>query len=355
MNEFTVGSKGDPNKHSIIPAIFSPNSWKDHNLFDEIKDYRTDKIDYGRTFYWSPKNTGDTPSQLEIEAIDRVYFKQLLEKYYSKVIIEISTYSSKSEIKKRSSLNAKLDKFIIDLKSRNFTPRFYTTNYDRLLQTILSDKEEVFDGFDIKNTTERYDDALLPNIRKIASDDKVLNYYNLHGSVYWAYEYFNEQYDYQFICTPTLEHPYQEWNNYELTNPGQSSFISNIITGYNKIQRLSLSPLNHMYQSFTSDLFNSDMIICIGFSFSDPYINRLLKDAIKLKKMKVLNVTYAEHGYLDDQAWHKFGYEVLKRDNDFSTNNADANGWIHSSNSLQHIYTNGFEDFLLREAWNEIL
>lgn len=57
--------------------------------------------------------------------------------------------------------------------------------------------------------------------------------------------------------------------------------LTNIITGYQKTQKVTLSPFRQMYASFDRDCILADEIFIIGYSFGDAHINECLKIALR--------------------------------------------------------------------------
>jgi hypothetical protein len=57
--------------------------------------------------------------------------------------------------------------------------------------------------------------------------------------------------------------------------------LTNIITGYQKIQKSILSPCKQMQAAFDRDCCSSDTIYIIGYSFNDEHINAGIKASIQ--------------------------------------------------------------------------
>jgi hypothetical protein len=61
-----------------------------------------------------------------------------------------------------------------------------------------------------------------------------------------------------------------------------------IISGYHKLERMKFNPYLQFYYSLQNDILNSDLLVLIGYSFSDTHINNM----ISLFKGKCIVVGY---------------------------------------------------------------
>jgi len=340
-------------KTSYLPHFFEPVE-----LIENIKDYSISKRNpplinsEGREigYVLSPKDTNSTPTQEPLDVIDNIYFSNLLRHYLNIISLRVLDYDSYHNVNEHEEANSNFIKFIDYLISKNYHVRIYTTNYDRLFIRILENSYKVFDGFTDDHSDE-YSASYPPNLKRILSDYSCLNYYNLHGSIYWDRKLSLDSFRKQFICTPNSSQTYTSYPSYEPGNPGEQLMITNIITGYNKTQRISISPLNAMYNSFGQDCTNSDLMVTIGTSFSDPHLNNTIAFSNKAKCPKWINVIHGNDGYLDTEAGDKFYRYILGIEMTRFTNTKTVNNWIKSEDNQKKIFVSGFQEFLNENAW----
>lgn len=164
--------------------------------------------------------------------------------------------------------------------------RIYTLNYDRIFKFILeeyNDSLEIFDGFISKEKLE-YGESKRADILKILNDFDTHSHYNLHGCTHWETKAetinhiktprFYLTAHSQFPCND-LEHPI--WQS----EKGKSIMLTNIITGYQKIQKTIFPPFRQMQAAFDKDCCSADTIYIVGCSFGDEHINETLRTTIE--------------------------------------------------------------------------
>ena len=136
---------------------------------------------------------------------------------------------------------------------------------------------------------------------------------------------------------------------------GKYIFPIGIIAGYNKLERISIRPLNAMLNTFYYDCLNSDIIITIGYSFNDIHLNSYLKEALNRDHVKFFNITKNHEGYLNDTEWMRVKNEILNpKNNDFLKGKTTNGSWQHSKNRIHHVYLEGFDNFLLEKQWKKV-
>jgi SIR2-like domain len=258
-------------------------------------------------------------------------------------------------------LNIKLRQFCEHFMITGYSLRAYSLNYDRSIPLVFessSSKYEIFDGFNIPNaySTSAGAELNLLNKAKVITDKRCHSFYNLHGSLHWSFQDANYKVTrnadpYVLMATKKYK-SYQEYL-FEKTaihaNPNERIFPTQIITGYRKTQRTNQEPFSLFYHTFLYDIYEADVIVIIGYSFSDPHINHLLREALRTNK-KVYNVNFRnisnrakEHGIVG------FEGKVLK--NDYP----DRNKWFRGVDQYFSEYPNGFSQFLEDEEWFNIL
>ncbi len=215
--------------------------------------------------------------------------KRLVENeyYYYELYLHF-TFLIKKEIEKYEidgendycELNKVFNQFLNQVKGENGIVRFYTLNYDYLVPNISN--LTFFDGYD--KVTGKIDE------KRIIEDDKVDCYYHLHGSF-------------------KLNLIGEKSNDYSVCNV-QRSFVqndfipSNIITGYNKSDRIFNDIFYEFYQKMIEDFINADRIYILGYSFNDMHVNAALRRAIK---KAVVEITVVDKCSLQD-----FGFKYSK-------------------------------------------
>ncbi len=171
----------------------------------------------------------------------------------------------------------------IHLPESKFVRRFYSLNYDTWLNKYLG----IYDGFDSKGNFE---------------SDKVLTefdadcHYNLHGSILWLND-INEN-KVSKLTTPVNYLNYNQNSEHGINR--EPLIATPIITGYNKLGRINYTPYLQFYYAFQNDILNSDMLIVIGYSFSDTHVNNILS----LFKRKCVVVNYIKN-WVDSEAEEK--------------------------------------------------
>ena len=167
--------------------------------------------------------------------------------------------------------------------------RIYTLNYD----TWLNKHANYFDGFSNNNFDRD----------KVLFNRNTNCHYNLHGCILWQL----------FADLKKLSEP-EEWKNHQsfagYTIAREAILPSPIITGYNKLTRINSSPFLEIFHSFTQDCIEADSILIIGYSFSDPHINNILR--LKPDKTKIIIVVYYDLDCLTDNTsdFHSLIFEL---------------------------------------------
>ena len=151
-------------------------------------------------------------------------------------------------------------------------------NYDRLNKVILENRGiDVFEGFDSKAIIP-YNTQIAPNIKRIIDDVNCTCSFNLHGCCEWKLQLLNNYKNYLPVLKvgQQLAFNYPDYPILE-TEHGKPGILTNIIAGYQKTQRSTLTPFKQMQYSFDRDCLTSDKIIIIGYSFNDEHINESIR------------------------------------------------------------------------------
>ena len=183
--------------------------------------------------------------------------------------------------------------------------RMYTLNYDRLFKNIL-EKEgmEIFEGFDLENLYAEGVNKCPLNIKRIIMDTKSDCYYNLHGCANWHIDETNENqlpgYQYWMTGAPNLRNS----SAYIEIEKGRKLLLTNIITGYQKVQRTALSPFRQMFSAFDRDCTLADEIFVVGYSYADEHINDIIRNARRYNPQ--VKITLINPSFEDEQFMFKF-------------------------------------------------
>jgi len=333
-----------------IPQFHGTSSlWFDINKenYSKLSNFETSTIenDNERVRLYNNTATNQYLGEYPKRVIDWVYFNKAIEHYLEIVRRLVLNYDRNSITPKHEGLNDKFYCFYKQLKECGFTVRIYTTNYDILFQRILEEKfnNRLFFGFE-----DGFHGNSKPDIKRILSDFESDCYYNLHGSIYWKYNY------------DQISTQYFEYTHCYSSNPvsvgktidqGKYSLIHNIVTGFNKTSKINIEPLNAFYSTLMRDCANSDFIATIGYSYGDIHINSALKNGPIHNNAKLLHITKnddfaASHEYIEMQnstlGKNKVG-DLIEQDN-----------FLKSGDNQVYIYNHGFNRFLENSAWKNL-
>lgn len=331
----------NPNLRSIIPSFLN----FDESFLDQLDNFTlTDIADEPDQVFLEYSNDGISQTITWPRNLVRLYYySKILNNFLSLISIKIAGYSDGN-----TDYNLKLKNFFNYLISCNYRINFFTTNYDNLLPYILED-QRIFNGFDTRYLEE---EGLRYNPKKIIFDDTVIKFFNLHGSIYWHHEFLMDQTEYQFIFKD------QEYNlpifaQTDIINPGEELVLSNIISGYNKTQRTLSPPFSLMLESFLQECIKTDILIIVGYSFSDSHLNKIISIPFNKDAPKIINVTHSTNTYLNTPEGQKFS-AILKRHQRL-INPLIFRNYISSPDKSQIVFFKGFNDFLDdKENWKKI-
>lgn len=135
--------------------------------------------------------------------------------------------------------------------------RIYTLNYDAWISKHMG----YYDGFGANGLFDR---------EGIIRSTKQNVHYNLHGCINWDREWGEVRRIKDCLDFKKYKHS----SLFSLNR--EPLLVAPIITGYNKLSRMNYSPYLELYFSFQQDVIDSDLLIIIGYSFSDNHINNIL-------------------------------------------------------------------------------
>lgn len=292
-------------------------------------------------------NTSFTPAILKLKdeienllagkTIDerRNYCGDLFRYFVNKVVNEIDEYNSNVLDDRFKTTNNHLIAFTKYFLSRNYSVKFYTTNYDSIVPQVLGEHFKVYEGFYNPSSIDKRFNFDLETFCMAR-----LSHFNIHGSIFLKHEVVGIQYE-------TLYSSFSQHLSNTLTinagNPSERLLFSPIITGYNKTQRIVNKPFNLGFSAFANDLNNCNGLLTVGYSFSDPHINCILSSFTNWNKAKFIHVTKydGDFGNSSNREYAQLDYSVIpmykKEENDI---------WFHDSSNRKHVYKQGFDVFL---------
>lgn len=289
------------------------------------------------------------------ESEEVFYFSNVIKRYNKVVCDSIGEYEINASDESSSFLNDALTEFYEYLQKSNHPIRTYTTNYDNLIPEIVCPRSKIsfFDGFFDSDERHSGDGEKSPDVQKIIFDDVCNTYYNLHGSIYWTYNFGYQDFRYGFKLTPGFSHDPSEWTKGANTSIGKQPIVSNIITGYSKLDRIQLEPAFSFHQALNRDCQAQEkLLILVGYSFGDTHFNKIIRDSMSDGTV-LLIITKRDNNYLHSSQGQYLINEILRIKGGFNRTPEITEEWIVSDNKTQFIYLKGFEEFLLNRKWLE--
>lgn len=242
------------------------------------------------------------------------YYEMFLDELLGGIIGHVSKYSYHTSDynvifkEYNKSLNDNFCKWIRSFTQNDYSVRMYTLNYDRMFKVLLQNQgTEVFEGFDVPNLHIAPGDMIPPNIPKIISDQTSNVFYNLHGSAYWSIQNENNNNlpGYQYFLSGVPE-TNDRAAIIEIEN-GRRLLLTNIITGYQKVQKTAISPFRQMFSAFDKDCFEATELYIIGYSFGDEHINDIIRNARKYNnelEIVIISPTFDNEKFMFDFILH---------------------------------------------------
>ena len=235
-------------------------------------------------YNYNPYSTGDqTPKQM--------FLQQLLADLITYIVNKVNSYAfdgKGAREKLRISYHEMNSLFCNWIRATcdNAIIRMYTLNYDRIFKFILeeyNDSLEIFDGFITKDDIE-YGQSKPADILKILRDFDTNAYYNLHGCTHWETkaENINHLKIPRFYLSAHSQFPCNDQDHATWqSEKGKTIMLTNIITGYQKIQKTIFPPFKQMQSAFDKDCCFADTIYIVGYSFGDEHINETIRTTLE--------------------------------------------------------------------------
>lgn len=208
--------------------------------------------------------------------------------------------------------------------------KIYSLNYDRLIPKLVPSINEGTYILGVGNDDKFFSYDIKPFV------NHSFTYTSLHGSIYLK---IKENAPYNIIQASLPE---------RLTNssfikggsPNDVKIFSPIIAGYSKSQRVLSEPFSFGFSTFMSDCDNCNKLIIVGYSFSDPHINSILKKLIFDKDKIVDIIDYDQEGY------YKNVEKYLTSQISCMANFDQTSYGAMSQNGKIRIFMNGFIEYI---------
>ncbi len=270
---------------SILKCLFDCNF--EDKIFDfsikggeEKNGYSIEVPSGNKNFISQNSYSKETPQQFFL-----LHLMQELLSVISNEVIEYAYHGKEhSKVKLDSQHSYNFTRWMSHIEKDHIL-RLYTLNYDRIFKILLEREGiEVFEGFEAREYVP-YNISIKSEIPKILSDSKSNVHYNLHGSIHWeVLDTYNGFKSPDIFLTTGGHLQLNDMALFEQIEKGKATILSNIITGYHKVQKSILSPFRQMYSSFDRDCILSDRIYIVGYSFGDEHINQILKTVLRCNK-----------------------------------------------------------------------
>jgi SIR2-like domain len=297
---------GDPSDSGLNSLLEFPNDLK-----DELFNYDLEKYPESNTYRLSvPGNEyGNQIFSNEIVP-DQQFASWLFQDGFQGIVGHVSKYSYHTptyNVIFKDVNQEKNELFCNWIKSlqNDYIIRMYSLNYERLFKLLLENKGlEIFEGFDMQAPNLEFFNKYPVDIRRILTDINSNSFYNLHGCVNWSIDSVNDNqlpgYQYWLTDAPNMG---KESAMIEIEK-GRQFVLTNIISGYRKVQRTALSPFRQMFSAFDSDCFTADEIFIVGYSYGDEHINDIIRNARKSNQKT--QITFINPQFDEDKIM--FGY-----------------------------------------------
>ena len=204
--------------------------------------------------------------------------------------------------------------------------KIYSLNYDRLIPHLI--------GYTIYDGTLKTSDFFSYDLKKFK--DSKQSYFNLHGSIYLKIEIDQTFLSYRVrqcgIPQGLIDALEQEGGS-----PNDRKLFSPIIAGYSKSQRMLGEPFNLGIGAFMEDCNLCDELIIVGYSFSDPHINSIIRNYFPIREKEMLIVDKKNRLELEQILMSKFNIVNPFRN--------DGTGFYNERDKIK-LYSMGFLDYM---------
>lgn len=155
-----------------------------------------------------------------------------------------------------------IKKFLEETNSEDYCINIFTLNYDLVFEKVFNtDSEQPLNNGFSKKYIEENSEFFYWDTNSFDITNNKINYYKIHGSLDW---FKKKDETLAMPCYKTAFNP----NNPEELKP-------HLILGYeNKL--FSVDPFFTLFQEFIRKITDAHLVVVIGYSFFDSYINNIL-------------------------------------------------------------------------------
>ena len=275
------------------------------------------------------------------------YYELLLTDLLSGIIGHVSKYAYASPTHKsyenevNAINNANVRHWMRSFIGEGKQLRLYTLNYDDIFKQMLEqDGETVFDGFYPFTGPGQY--YALVDLKRIVTNAAVTCHYNLHGSGFWKVEELNTSHlpGYQYLKSlPGVIHNSAASIAIE---KGKRILLTNIISGYQKVQKTAISPFRQFFSALDRDCLEAQELYLIGYSYGDEHVNDIIRNARRYNPD--LRITLMILGFDD----YKFAF-------DFLSNWGQPGPGLYEKVAENAVFSSRFKVLALKVRFSEFL
>lgn len=275
------------------------------------------------------------------------YYELLLNELLSGIIGHVSKYAYASATHKvyEKKVNAvNNDNFRHWMRSfidEGKQLRLYTLNYDDIFKQMLEQEgETVFDGFYAFTGPGQFYAAA--DLKRIVTDTDVICHYNLHGSEFWKVEGLNTSHlpGYQYLKSiPGVIH--NSAASIEIEK-GKRILLTNIISGYQKVQKTAISPFRQFFSALDRDCLEAGELYLIGYSYGDEHVNDIIRNARRYNPN--LRITLVNPGFDD----YRFAV-------DFLSNWGQPGPGLYEKMAENAVFSSRFKVLALKDKFSDFL
>ncbi|SFS32980.1 SIR2 family protein [Sphingobacterium wenxiniae] len=235
---------------------------------------------------------------------------------------------------------------------KNNVLRIYSLNYDRVMQAVFQEAGvKVFQGFIPDDIVPKEgNQSQYPDTKRILTSFDEHCIYHLHGNIYWKPDNVNpnglDGYSFHNVYFPLILS--NNGHQHFTTEKNKPLFLSNIITGYSKVQRTNLTPFKQMASAFDIDCHTADEIVIVGYSFGDDHINDTIRQAKKANPLlKIIIITPASSKECQKHWQRKVLFEIL-------SHIASIKDFVFE-NQLNSVHSKQYYTTIYFQTWKEYM
>lgn len=236
-----------------------------------------------------------------------------------------------------------------------------TLNYDTTIEESL---DNYIDGFR-KERKCNFSRFYPTQLKRINDKHTCIH---LHGCINYGYtrnidpnKYIFEDDFHDLYKLDSYKDARQTWGgrSHSVTQAGERNYITPIITGLRKLEKLNVSPYSHYLHFFQDSLLNNSCLLVIGYGFGDLYLNQLMErmNIIHGEKKRIVVIGYYPFERYDPRIFgapsieeyhficRQFRISQLGRKGYFERDKA-----IISDDNTAMLYLDGFKNTVIRHS-----